>query len=338
MLRRPAAWLAALALALPLAVAGCGENGSGTPGKAAGTPDSSAPAAADRSAPASDGVRPSAPDGVPDTARVILVTGSTSGLGREVARRLAEDGAHVIVHGRDVSEGTGLVREIESSTPGSARFFRADFAHLDSVRALADSVRRHYERLDVLVNNAGILLGTAERPLSSDGHELHFQVNYLAGYLLTHELLPLLKRSAPARVVNVSSRSADPIDFDDVMLESGYSAGRAYGQSKLAQIMFTFTLAEQLEGSGVTVNALHPASLMDTDLVKDIGMEPRSTVAEGARAVMHLIDGEDTGSGHYYRRMERARAPEAQAYDAEARARLYSVSRELTGLPPADGS
>lgn len=172
------------------------------------------------------------------------------------------------------------------------------------------------------------------RPVSSDGHELHFQVNYLAGYLLTHELLPLLRKSAPARIVNVSSRSADPIDFDDVMLEEGYSAGRAYGQSRLAQVMFTFELAEQLEGADVKVNALHPASLMDTDLVEDMGMEPRSTVAEGARAVLHLIDGEDVGTGDYYRRMERAGAPEEQAYDREARSRLDSLSRELVGLSP----
>ena len=336
MTRPPATWLVVLALALPLSVFGCGEDGSGASRAGVAAADSPARTTADRSESPDD--RSGTPNDVPDTARVILVTGSTGGLGREVARRLAAGGARVIVHGRDVERGTGLVREIETSGAGSARFFRADFAHLDSVRALADSVRRHYDRLDVLVNNAGILLGTAERPVSSDGHELHFQVNYLAGYLLTHELLPLLKRSAPARVVNVSSRSADPIDFDDVMLESGYSAGRAYGQSKLAQIMFTFTLAERLEGSGVTVNALHPASLMDTDLVKDIGMEPRSSVAEGARAVMHLIDGEDVGTGHYYRRMERARAPEAQAYDGEARARLDSISRELTGLPPAGGS
>lgn len=330
--RLPAAWLVALALALALTLPACGGGDAGDPRAGAASSDPSVRASGTPEESVRDRPRPS--DGIPDTARVILVTGSTGGLGREVARRLAADGAHVIVHGRDVERGTGLVREIEASGAGSARFFRADFADLDRVRALADSVRRHYDRLDVLVNNAGILLSPDERPVSSDGHELHFQVNYLAGYLLTHELLPLLRRSAPARIVNVSSRSADPIDFDDVMLEGGYSAGRAYGQSKLAQIMFTFELAEQLEGTGVTVNALHPASLMNTDLVEDMGMEPRSTVAEGARAVLHLIDGEDVGTGNYYHRMERARAPEDQAYDGEARARLDSLSRELVGLSP----
>lgn len=329
--RLPAARIAALALALSLTVPACGGD-AGAPG--AGTASSDTAARASGTTAESGRDRPRSSGGIPEAVRVILVTGSTGGLGREVARRLAADGAHVIVHGRDVERGSGLVREIEASGAGSARFFRADFGDLDRVRALADSVRRHYDRLDVLVNNAGILLSPDERPLSSDGHELHFQVNYLAGYLLTHELLPLLGKSAPARIVNVSSRSADPIDFDDVMLEEGYSAGRAYGQSKLAQIMFTFELAEQLAGTGVTVNALHPASLMDTDLVEGMGVEPRSTVAEGARAVLHLIDGEDVGTGDYYRRMERARAPEAQAYDEEARARLDSLSRELVGLSP----
>lgn len=324
------AWGASVLVPLLLAVLACTGEASNGSRDAARSPEAAVPARAD--APA-DPASPAVSDDVPDTVRVVLVTGSTDGLGREVARRLAAGGAHVIVHGRDVARGASLVREIETSTPGSARFFRADFADFDRIRALADSVRRHYDRLDVLVNNAGILVSPDERPVSSDGLELHFQVNYLAGFLLTHELLPLLRRSAPARIVNVSSRSSEPLDFDDLMLEEGYSAGRAYGQSKLAQVMFTFELAEELEGTGVTVNALHPASMMDTDLVKDMGMEPRSTVDEGARAVMHLVDGDDVGSGEFYRGTSRARAPHPQAYDEDVRHRLMRVSRELTGLP-----
>ncbi len=265
-------------------------------------------------------------------ARVILVTGSTGGLGREVARRLGSDGARVIVHGRDAERGRELVREIEAAG-GGARFYRADFGSLADVRALADSIRADYDRLDVLVNNAGILLSPDERPVSEDGYELHLQVNYLAGFLLTERLLPLLRESAPARIVNVSSRSQDPLDFGNLMLEEGYSAGRAYGRSKLAQVMYAFELAERLEGTGVTVNAVHPASLMDTDLVRDMGMEPRSTVAEGARSVIHLVDGDDVGTGRYYRRTAPARA-HSQAYDETARERLMAVSRELVGLPP----
>lgn len=331
MIRHPTARAALLLGALLLSVPGCGGERADSPRTRAAASDSTVHAPEDSGAGAEGG--PPSDAAVPDSARVILVTGSTSGLGREVARRLGADGDHVLVHGRDVESGEELVREIEASGGGSARFFAADFASLDRVRALADSVRSSYDRLDVLVNNAGILLSPDERPVSSDGHELHFQVNYLAGFLLTHELLPLLRKSAPARVVNVSSRSADPIDFGNLMLEEGYSAGRAYGQSKLAQVMFTFELADRLEGTGVTVNALHPASLMDTDLVRDMGMEPRSTVAEGAKAVLHLINAEDAGTGRYFRRTSPARAPHPQAYDEEARARLDSVSRELTGIP-----
>ncbi|MDX1648030.1 MAG: SDR family NAD(P)-dependent oxidoreductase [Longimicrobiales bacterium] len=261
--------------------------------------------------------------------RVALVTGSTGGLGRELARRLAAKGDHVVVHGRDIERGTALVEEIEAQTDGSARFYRADFGSLDETRALAEAIRRDYDRLDILVNNAGILLGGLRR-LSEDGHELHFQVNYLAHFLLTHELLPLLRASAPSRIVHVSSVAQQPIDFDDVMLENGYSDGRAYAQSKLAQILFTFDLAEALEGSGVTTDAVHPASLMNTDMVLERSMRVRSTVEEGADAVMHVVD-EVEGSGRYFNQTQVDRAHE-QAYDAEARARLRRLSQRLTGV------
>lgn len=260
--------------------------------------------------------------------RVVLITGSTGGLGRVVARRLAADGHHVIVHGRNVERGTELVDEIASG-PGSARFYTADFGSLEEVRALAEAIRRDYERLDVLVNNAGILLGGPRRT-SQDGHELHFQVNYLAPFLLTHELLPLLEASAPARVVHVASIAQQAIDFDDVMLEENYDDGRAYAQSKLAQIMFSFDLADQLEGTGVTTNALHPATLMDTDMVLERSMPVRSSVEEGADAVMHLIEGEGLGSGRYFDQTREARADD-QAYDEDARRRLRALSRRLTG-------
>ena len=259
--------------------------------------------------------------------RVALVTGSTGGLGRELARRLAARGTHVIIHGRNMERGTALVEEIQAETPGSARFYPADFGSLDEVRRLAEAIQRDYDRLDLLVNNAGILLGGPRRE-SDEGHELHFQVNYLAHFLLTHELLPLIRASAPARIVQVSSVAQQAIDFDDPMLEEGYSDGRAYAQSKLAQILFTFDLAEELEGTGVTTDAVHPASLMNTDMVLERSMQVRSTVDEGADAVMHVIDAE--GSGRYFDQTEPDRAHE-QAYDEEARALLRRLSRRLTG-------
>src|SRR5690606_30174891 len=168
------------------------------------------------------------PTEVDMTGKIALVTGSTDGLGRAVAGELGALGATVLVHGRNRERGAETVREEEASG-GSAVYYRADFASLDEVRALADTVLERHDRLDLLINNAGIWTdGSDERRTSADGHELVFAVNYLAGYVLTHRLLPLIVRSAPARIVNVSSLAQQPIDFDDVMLEHGFSAGRAY--------------------------------------------------------------------------------------------------------------
>ena len=261
--------------------------------------------------------------------RVVLVTGSTGGLGREVALRLAASGTHVIIHGRDTIRGREVVEEVERAG-GSARFYAADFASLDEVRRLASEVRRDHQHLDALVNNAGIWLTRGDRRLSEDGHELHFQVNYLAGYLLTRELLPLLERGAPSRIVNVASAAQTPIDFDDPMMDEGYSGGRAYGQSKLAQILYTIDLAERLAGSGITVAALHPATLMETDMVREAGIPPRATVAEGAEAVIALLDGDAVESGAYFDGMRRA-TPNDQALRPEARERLRTLSEELVG-------
>jgi NAD(P)-dependent dehydrogenase (short-subunit alcohol dehydrogenase family) len=270
-----------------------------------------------------------------DDRRVILITGSTDGLGREVARRLAATGAHVIVHGRNRERGLEVVAGIEAEGLGSAAFYAADLASLDEVRALADAVSRDYDRVDVLVNNAGIWLARSrERQLNAAGHELHFAVNYLAGVLLTRLLLPLIENGRDPRIVNVASGAQTPIDFADVMLADGYSASRAYAQSKLAQVMFTFDLADELRDTGVTVVALHPATLMDTPMVQEAGVRPRSTVAEGAEAVISLVTAPGIESGAYFDGQRPARANE-QAYDAAARSRLRALSRELTGEPEA---
>ena len=268
--------------------------------------------------------------------KTALVTGSTDGFGRAVAGRLAAAGFRVLIHGRDTRRGEDLVREI-CGQGGSARFHRADFASLAQVRALADTVCQEHDRLHLLVNNAGIGTGESGRPAprrtSADGHELTFAVNYLAGYLLTRLLLPVLLRGAPARIVNVASVGQYPLDFDNLMLTRAYSGMRAYAQSKLAQVMLTFDLAAQLRDSGVTVNCLHPATYMDTAMVRAAGIQPASTVDEGAAAVMRLADsGELEGqTGGYFDGLRPSRA-NAQAYDPEARRRLAQVSARLTGL------
>ena len=260
--------------------------------------------------------------------QVVLVTGSTSGLGREGALSMGERGAHVIVHGRNRERGLEVVGQIEAG-PGSATFYAADFTSLTQVRALGEAILRDFERVDVLVNNAGIWLsGDNERYESDDGIELSFAVNYLAGYLLTEVLLPIIPRSADSRIVNVASGAQTPIDFDDPMMEQDYSGGRGYGQSKLAQVMHAFDLASELEGTGIKVNALHPATLMDTNMVRSAGVTPRSSVEEGLEAVINLIVTSDLGSGGYYNRTRESRA-NAQAYEGDARAALRRLTDEL---------
>ncbi|AMY07613.1 3-oxoacyl-[acyl-carrier-protein] reductase FabG [Luteitalea pratensis] len=262
--------------------------------------------------------------------RVALVTGSTDGLGREVARRLAAEGAHVIVHGRNAERGKAVVDEINAAAKGSARFYQADFASLAEVRSLADAVTRDYPRLDLLVNNAGVVVRDA-RQVSKDGHELHFAVNYLSGYLLTYKLLPLIEKGRAPRIVNVSSLSAAPIDFTDVMIERDYSTNRGYGQSKLSQVMFTIDLAAELKDKGIVVQSLHPATYMNTSMILSAGLTPRSTVEEGTAAVMNAIT-TDAPSGSYFVG-QKLGTPHAQAADAGARRRLREVTRTLVGLP-----
>jgi len=270
--------------------------------------------------------------GEADHTFVALVTGSTGGLGRELALRLAADGAHVIVHGRNAERGNELVAEIAAAGKGSARFIAADLASFAEVRELASTILRDYERLDLLINNAGIWLEDDQgRLLSDDGHELTFQVNYLSGFLLTHMLLPLVKKSAPARIIQVSSVAQRPVDFNNVMLQQNYSAGAAYGQSKLAQILFTVDLAAELEGTGVLTAAVHPASMMNTDMVLERGARARSTVEEGTEAVMNAVRTPELESGTYFQGLQ-ARQANAQAYDAAARARLRALSVALTGV------
>ena len=263
--------------------------------------------------------------------RVVLVTGSTGGLGREAAKMLALQGDHVIIHGRNVERGEELVAEITAEGNGSARFYRADFASLSETRALGEAILRDYDRLDVLVNNAGIFFpNSTERRLSDDGYELNFQVNYLSGYVLTRMLTPLLQASAPSRIINVSSGAQQALDFDNLMLESGYEGRRAYAQSKLAQIMMTFSLAVNLSERGIVTNALHPSSLMNTDMVLEAGIEPRSSVETGRDALMRLIN-DDVGTGKYFRVFEEDRA-DPQAYDTEAVARLMEISADLVSI------
>jgi NAD(P)-dependent dehydrogenase (short-subunit alcohol dehydrogenase family) len=267
--------------------------------------------------------------------KTALVTGSTDGVGRYVAAKLASAGATVLIHGRDSARAETLADEIKREGHGQAVFYQADLSSLAGARQLAEAVIAAHKRLDLFVSNAGIgsqNQGPA-RQTSADGYELRFAVNYLSGFLLAILLLPLLKASAPSRIVNVASLGQHPIDFDDVMITRGYSGSRAYAQSKLSQIMFTIDLANELRGSGVTVNSLHPATYMNTTMVRAGGITPISTVEQGGEAILHLAAGEDVEgrSGLFFNGMQQAQA-NPQAYDAAARGQLRALSLKLTGL------
>jgi NAD(P)-dependent dehydrogenase (short-subunit alcohol dehydrogenase family) len=278
-------------------------------------------------------VQPTLAQGTIDmNGKTALITGSTSGLGSEVATRLGAMGATVIVHGRNAERGSEVVEAINAAGPGKAIFYQADLASLADVKALADRVRDEHGELHLLINNAGIGgVSQDARRQSADGHELVFAVNYLSHFLLTRELLPLLESSVPSRIVNVASIGQRPVNFDDIMMTENYNQLVAYSQSKLALIMFTITLSEQLDADKIIVNSLHPATYMDTPMVTSAGRQPMTTVEEGADAVMQLAVGSDIEgrSGLYFNQLDDARANE-QAYDSGARQRLWDLSVELT--------
>jgi NAD(P)-dependent dehydrogenase (short-subunit alcohol dehydrogenase family) len=268
---------------------------------------------------------------------VALITGATDGLGRALAERLAGLGMTVHLHGRRAEKLAATAAEITATT-GNERVHthRADLASLAEVRALADEIAA-LDALHLLVNNAGMGSGypdSRERQESADGIELRFAVNYLAGFVLTERLLPLLQRSAPARVVMVSSRGQAALDFDDPMLASTFYEGRrAYAQSKLAQITYAVELTDRLgPDASVTINALHPSTYMPTKIVLEQHGESIDSLEQGVEATLRLaIDPELDGiSGHYFDRTDEVEA-EPQAYDRDAQRRLRELSEELSG-------
>lgn len=264
--------------------------------------------------------------------QTVLITGATDGLGKRVAGELADRGATVLVHGRDARRAEATVREISENTGNDdVRYYLADLSSLDQVRSLAEEVKTGHDQLNVLMNNAGVIL--PERREGEEGIELTFAVNYLSHFLLTRLLLPLLRDSAPSRIVNVASAGQSPIDFDDVMLERNYEPMRAYGQSKLSMIMDSFELAGELEDTGVSANALHPATLMDTKMVRETFGSAMSSVEEGVEATVYLATSPEVEgvTGRYFDGKSESRA-DGQAYDGKARERLRQLSEKLAGL------
>ena len=265
--------------------------------------------------------------------QTVLVTGTTSGLGRRLVQRLAASGATVVAHGRDTERLRRTREEIREATGREVDTVQADLADLTQVHRLADAVLGRYPQLHALVNNAGIGFGSpgSGREVSADGIELRFAVNHLASYLLARRLADRLVASAPARIVQVASAGQLALDPDDPLTERGYDGVTAYRRSKLAQVMATFDLAADLVGTGVSVNAVHPATFMDTAMVREAEQTPSSSVEEGVDAVWWLLTDPDLDwvSGHYFDGTKTAQ-PDPQADDPAARAWLRHLSDSLT--------
>lgn len=268
----------------------------------------------------------------PINEQTILITGSTDGIGKLAAFQLAKQHAHVLIHGRNKEKLNGIINELKDASGNEkVEGLCADFSSLAEVRRLAEEVLEKDAGLDVLINNAGV--GTSDERYSRDGYELRFAVNYLAPFLFTGLLLPALKNAAPSRIVNVSSAGQHPVDFDDVMLEKNFNGAKAYRQSKLALIMFTIDLADQLKSEHITVNTLHPGTYLNTNMVRRSKITPLGEPESGADAEVFLAVSPSLEgvTGRYFNVKTEAKAA-SQAYDKQARKRLWELSLQLTGL------
>ena len=278
--------------------------------------------------------------------KVCLVTGATRGIGRETAEALARLGATVLIHGRDPVRGEAVRAEIAAATNNPRiEFFAADFMLQADVRRLAEEIRARHERLHILVNNAGAFF--MRRTTTQDGIEATFQVNHLSYFQLTNELLSLLTASTPARVINIASEShqrvTDPEDWES---RKSYNGITAYSRSKLANVMFTYDLAHRLEGTGVTVNCLHPGRV-NTALLEagydrwwtrwawPIAQRFLITPKEAAAAVVHLAVSPDLEgvTGKYFKGMLPATSS-LISHDPVIGARLWNISLRMTGELP----
>jgi NAD(P)-dependent dehydrogenase (short-subunit alcohol dehydrogenase family) len=285
-------------------------------------------------------------DGRGMESKTCLVTGASRGIGFYTARGLAEKGAHVIIVGHDEGRGHEAAQQIgEEVQGGTSEFVLADLSTLAGMHHLADVVQQQHERLDVLVNNVGGFFLTRQETV--DGFEMTFALDHLSYFVVTNLLLDLLRRSAPARIVDVASEShrGARIYFQDLQLERRYTGMRAYGQAKLGNLLFTYELARRLEGSGVTANALHPG-FVDTNIgAQNPIVRPVLGVVhwisakspeEGAQTSIYLASSPEVRglSGKYYANEEPIESSSA-SYDEEAAERLWRVSEELSELQPS---
>lgn len=276
--------------------------------------------------------------------KTILITGATNGIGRSAALTLAKQGAHVVVHGRSQSKIDEVVGTI-TRDGGQAAGLRADVSTLDGMRSLAQQFRDQYTRLDVLINNAGGLFNDFQR--TADGYEMTFALNHLSYFVVTTALLDIIKASAPARIVNVSSeahRFGGRIDFTNLgKTGQGFAT---YGATKLMNVLFTFELARRLQGTGVTVNALHPGFVATgfgvtsggiwSVLFGKIARPFAKTPEQGAATTVYLASSPavEGVTGKYFSDSKPAR-PTAAAFDENAQRRLWELSEQIAGVTTA---
>ncbi len=277
--------------------------------------------------------------------KICMVTGANSGVGKYTALGLAKMGATVVMVCRDKSRGWGAQKEIiEASQNKNVELILCDLSSQKAVRALAESFKKTYKNLHVLINNAGLMLG--KRMLTEDGLEYTFAVNHLAYFLLTHLLLDVLKASAPSRIVNVSSMGHRfaAIYFDDLMMEKKYNDFLSYNQSKLANIMFTYELARRLDGTGVAANCLHPGGVATNfgngsspifRFLLAVGKKTFFFISpeKGARTSVYLASSPDVEgvSGKYFDNC-REKNSSRRSHDVDGQKRLWSISAELTSI------
>jgi NAD(P)-dependent dehydrogenase (short-subunit alcohol dehydrogenase family) len=275
--------------------------------------------------------------------KVVLITGGTSGIGKAAATALAGMEATVIITGRNEERGKRALQEIrEESGNDGVELILADLTVQDEVRRLAEELRERHNQLEVLVNNAGLVL--SERTETPDGIETQLAINHLAPFLLTNLLLDLLKESAPSRIVTVSSDAHRwaKIDLDDLQSRKRYRGMQVYGKTKLANIMFTYELAERLEGTGVTANCMHPGGV-NTNFGNNQGgpmnllfrlFKPfMRSPEQGADTLIYLASSPEVeGMTGKYLADRKVKAASDAAYDETTRKRLWEASEELTGL------
>lgn len=281
--------------------------------------------------------------------KTCVITGSTGGIGRITALRLGDAGARVVIVGRDRERGQTLVDDFRRRQgPGAAEFFAADLSSRAERSALADAILQRHPRIDVLVNNAGGMFG--RRTMSADGLEMTFALNHMGYFHLTHLLLPAIRAAAPARIVNVASDAhfGVSLDFDDLQNEHSYRRLRAYKRSKLANVYFTYELARRLEGSGVTVNALHPGFVateigvrnrLIPRLVWSLATLAAIDVEAGAKTSVFLASAPEVAdiTGRYFDKCQPKPSSPA-SYDEQSQRRLWDISAGLCGLGPDAGT